>query len=67
MGYPRDFGIIFSHRALSIGTDRDGIGLKGGNNRGPFSEKNFCKKYALRGNFMREIDSEHSRSMKTLP
>jgi hypothetical protein len=28
---------------------------------------NFCKKYILRDNFMREINSAHSRSMKTLP
>jgi hypothetical protein len=38
---------------------------------GIISEKNFVenfyKKYIPRGNFMREIDSAHSRSMKTLP
>ena len=45
--------------------------LKGAGKSNPYRVKKiffyFCKKYIFRSNFTREIDSAHSRSMKTLP
>jgi hypothetical protein len=52
-----------SHGKHKKSLKREGVTIGARSQKKMFFE-NFCKKYIPRGNFMRQIDSAHSRSMK---